>query len=403
MPTFRYMAADQRGRTVKGSITADSSDAAGLELDREGLIPLQLKRVQAFTERWRGREGNVHWRIEEKVLFTRKFASLIKAGIPLLRVLDLVAGQTSSPHVADALRRIGDSISAGKSLHEAMAAYPGLFDPIYLGTVRTGEVTGHLDTVLESIASFLEREMNTRRKIKEATRYPVMVIVAILIAGIVVLKFVVPQFMSFYSGFGSELPGPTRLLLAISELVGRIWWLLLLLLAAGVVGWKWWVKTPRGRKWRDQHLIRLPLVGSLFLKVAVCQFARLFGLLYSSGIPATTALETVVKGIGNIMVANEVSAMCDRLATGGEVAERPPDSVMPDLVYQMIGIGFESGELERMLVEVARHYEDEIDYEVRRLTERLQPIILLFLAAGVLTLALAVLLPMWNLIGIFKP
>jgi len=230
-----------------------------------------------------------------------------------------------------------------------------------------------------------------------------MVIVAIVAAGVVALKFVVPQFLSFYSSFGSELPAPTRLLIAASNFVSATWWLILFSIIAGVIGWKWWIKRPRGRAWRDKFLIQLPLVGSLFLKVAVCQFARLFGLLYSSGIPATTALDTVVKGIGNIMVADEISAMCERLATGGDPAEPPPHSLMPNLVYQMIGIGFESGELERMLGEAARHYEEEIDYEVRRLTDRLQPIILLFLAAGVLTLALSVLLPMWNLIGIFKP
>ncbi|MBI3873208.1 MAG: type II secretion system F family protein, partial [candidate division Zixibacteria bacterium] len=232
--------------------------------------------------------------------------------------------------------------------------------------------------------------------------YPIMVIVAMVLASTVILKFVVPRFLDFYTHFGSKLPFPTRLLMAVAGVIGRFWWVL----PIGSVGiglWWWrWTKTPPGEHWRDRMILRLPLVGILFLKVSVSRFARLFGVLFSAGVPATSALDTVRLGVGNVIVAEEIDAMRHRLTTGGSVSLRPVDAVMPELVYQMLGIGFESGDVERMMSEVARHYEQEISYDVRRLTDRLQPILLAMLASGVLLLALSVLLPMWNLISLFR-
>jgi len=401
MPTFRFMAFDAAGKTVRGELVADTANAANMELDQRGLIPLRCKPVQSFADVWNARRGGARWTIENKVIFTRKFSSLLNAGIPLLKVLDLIAGQTTDTRVAAVLRRVAELVENGLPLHEAMSRFPGLFDRVYLGAVRTGEATGRLDSVLEQTASFLEREMNTQRKVKEAIRYPIMVIIAIVLAAIVCLKFVVPEFMAFYTNFGGELPAPTRILMTISELTGRLWWLIVPAGFAAWAGW-WWTTTPVGRAWRDRWLLRLPLLGPLLTKVSVCRFARLFGILYSAGVPATSALETIAPGVGNVIVAAEVSSMKERLSAGKNIGEIPDESVIPELVYQMIDIGFESGEVERMLGEAARHYEQEIEYDVRRLTDRLQPFLLLFLAAGVVFLALAVLLPMWNLISIFR-
>lgn len=402
MPTFNYQAANNLGAISKGRVIAVSVDQAGEDLMGRGLIPLELKLVKSSTVGWnRGRRGP-HWSIEEKILFTRKFASLIKAGIPLLTVIEMIGRQAHSPQVAGALSRVADSIANGNTLHGSMTAFPGLFDAIYLGTVRAGEATGQLDGVLENLAEFLEREMDTRRKIKEALRYPIMVVAAIMIAAVVVLKFVVPQFMSFYQNYGGSLPAPTRALMFASEMAGKLWWMIFPLGGLGWAGWRWMNNTPRGQLWRDTRLLKLPLAGVLIIKVAVSRFARLFSVLFSAGVPATTALETVAEGIGNRIVANEVAEMGRRMATGGAIIETSPGAVIPHLVYQMIDIGFESGEVDRMLLEVARHYEQEVDYDVRKITDRLQPFLLLFLAAGVLGLAMAVLLPLWNLTTLFR-
>jgi len=273
---------------------------------------------------------------------------------------------------------------------------------VYVGTVRSGEATGQLDTVLDQTVKYLERDMNTRRRVRETLRYPVMVIVAITLAAGVIVKFVVPRFLAFYTHFGSQLPTPTRLVLAAAGLFSRFWWVPLLGVIVTAIFWRQWMKTAAGERWRDRMLLRIPLAGSLFLKVAVSRFARLFGLLYSAGIPVTAALETAAAGVGNVVVASEVCAMRERLTAGEPVSSIPPRAVIPGLVYQMLGIGFESAEVERMLAEVARHYEQEVDYDIRRLSDRLQPILLACLAAGVLLLALSVFLPIWNLITLFK-
>ncbi len=401
MPGFKYIAADREGKTVRGQLTAESPDEAGRALENRGLVPLELKGVHASGNNWSSRQKGAKWRIEEKIIFTRKITSLIKAGIPLLSVLHLIARQTKNPRVAGALHQIGDAVANGKSLYDAMSAHPTLFDPLYLGAISTGEATGRLDSVLDHTATFLERTNLTQRRVKEALRYPIMVVIAIFIAGFVVMKFVVPQFLSFYGNNGAELPLPTQVLMMASDLTGRLWWLIFPLFGLLYLGWQW-TRTASGRKWRDDMLLRIPILGEMLLKVSVSQFSRLFSVLYSAGVPATSALDTVANGVGNVIVAGEVRAMRERLTAGGAVADPPADAVMPDLVYQMLGIGFESGAVERMLLEVARHYEEEIDYDVRRLTERLQPILLVFIAAGVLFLALAVLLPMWNLISVFQ-
>ncbi|MEW5702604.1 MAG: type II secretion system F family protein [Candidatus Zixiibacteriota bacterium] len=402
MPEFTYTAADRSGRTFRGRITAEGLGDAGTQLDRQGLIPLRVAPKRSLSDlrprAWR----DVHWRLEDKILFTQKLASLLKSGIPILTVLDLIARQTANLRVATALRQIGDQVAGGQTLSAAMATASGLFDSVYLGAIQTGESTGRLDTVLEQTAAFLEREMITRRKIKETVRYPIMVVIAMVVVGAFVVKFVVPKFLSFYTHYGGSLPAPTRLLMAITAAVDHYWWVGPPLVAAIWVWWWRWTRTTSGRRWRDRMLLRLPLAGTLFLKVAVSRFARLFGVLYSAGVPVTTALDTVAAGIGNEIAADDVVAMRQRLTVGEPAAAAAPDAVMPSLVYQMIGIGFESGEIERMMAEVARHYEQEIDYDVRRLTDRVQPILIFVLAGGVLLLALAVVLPMWNLYTLFR-
>ncbi len=402
MPTFKFEAADSQGVRSRGHLSAATHDAAGAILQRQGMIPLTLKPVSEGIKWWPLNARGPRWSLENKILFTRKFGSLLRAGIPLLTLLDMIARQMRAPQISVALHTVRDRIAGGEPLAEALAAYPTLFDPVYLGAVKAGEATGRLDTVLEHTAAYLERELETRRRIKEAIRYPIMVIIALIAAAIIVLRFVVPKFAGFYNNYGGELPVPTQMLMFAADLVGRLWWLSIPVAAlVGLVVW-WLHGTEPGRVWRDRQLLRLPLIGVLFIKVAVSRFARLFGVLFSAGLPTTEALNTTTAGVGNRTIAAEVAALGRHITGGGLITGSPPGSVMPDLVYQMISIGFESGDVDGMLSEVARHYEQEIDYDVRNLTDRLQPILLVFLATGVLGLALSVLLPLWNLMSIFR-
>lgn len=402
MPEFQYTACDHSGSSRRGLLEADTVDAAGQVLDQQGLIPITIKPKSSLSAYLKRPRGRVRWRIEDKILFTRKLSSLLKAGLPLIRVFDLVASQMRDERIAATLHKVADDVSTGSTLSDAMAKHPGLFDSVYLGALQTGEATGQLDSVLDQLADFLEREMTTRRLIKATVRYPILVIFALAVAGGIVMGFVVPRFMAFYSHYGGQLPLPTRILIAISQFTQSFWWLVPIV--AGIVwfGWHQWMKTPVGRHWRDAKVLRIWLFGPLFLKVAVSRFSRLFGLMFAAGVPAASALETVSHGVGNVIVGDEIAAMRERLTTGAAVDAKPANSVMPDLVYQMLGIGFESGEVDRMLAEVSRHFDQEVEYDVRRLRDNLEPIILAILAVGVLMFALAVLLPMWNLISLFK-
>jgi len=402
MPEFQYTACDHSGSSRRGLLEADTLEAVGLALDQQGLIPLTIKQKTSLSGYLKRPRGRVHWRIEDKILFTRKLASLLKAGIPLIRVFDLVASQMRDERIAATLRGVADDVSTGSTLSDAMAKYPGLFDTVYLGALHTGEATGQLDSVLDQLADFLEREMTTRRLIKATVRYPILVIFALVVAGGIVMGFVVPRFMAFYTHYGGQLPLPTRILIAISQFTQSFWWLVPIVVGMVWFGWRQWMKTPIGPRWRDAHLLKIWLFGPLFLKVAVSRFSRLFGLMFAAGVPAASALQTVSEGIGNVVIGAEIDAMRERLTTGAAVDAKPENSVMPDLVYQMLGIGFESGEVDRMLAEVSRHFDQEVEYDVRRLRDNLEPIILAILAVGVLMFALAVLLPMWNLISLFK-
>lgn len=402
MSEFQFTACDTQGASTKGVMEADSAEAVGLELDRRGLIPVAIKPKRTFASTFKSKQTNTTWRIEEKILFTRKLCSLLQAGIPLLRVFDLIADQTKDPRVAVCLRHVADMVAGGMTISDAMATYPRLFDPIYLGALRTGEATGRLDTVLQHMADFLEREMVTRRLVKATVRYPVMVITAMFLAGAVVVGFVVPKFMAFYTHFGGELPLPTRILLAVSTIIQAYWWIVP---PVGIGIWIWWHKwtrTESGRARKDAWVLGLPIFGHLFLKVAVSRFARLFGILFSAGIPAAGALQIVEESVGNAVIADEIRSMRERLSMGDSVAAMPAQAIMPKLVYQMLAIGFESGDVERMLGEVARHFDQEVDYDVRRLRDHIEPVLLVILAAGVLILALAVLLPMWNLPALLR-
>jgi MSHA biogenesis protein MshG len=401
MSDFRYVAANRLGQTVRGRISADSEGSASVLLDRQGLIPIDVVPAISWARPW-NRRRVPRWTIEEKILFTQKLASLLQAGIPILTVLKLIAAQTRQPQVAAAIRQIGKDVSGGMTLSEALAVHPSLFDSIYLGAIRAGEATGRLDDILRQTSVYLERQMDTRRQVSQTVRYPIMVVVAMAIAAAIILKFVVPQFLTFYANFNASLPLPTRILIAVATWFNRLWWIILIALAGGGFAFWHWVHTDRGREWKDALLLRLPLIGSLFLKVSVSRFCRLFGVMYSAGVPVSEALDTVGPGIGNVVVVDEVRDLRRRIIQGESVADPPPGSVMPDLVYQMLGIGFESGDVDRMLNEAARHFEQEVDYDVRRLNDRLQPLLLALLASGVLLLALSVLLPMWNLISLFR-
>jgi len=402
MSEYQFTACDLQGASSKGLIEADSAEAVGLELDRRGLIPVAIKEKRNFGDSFKSKRTNTKWKIEEKILFTRKLCSLLQAGIPLLRVFDLIADQTNDPRIADCLRHVADMVAGGMTISDSMATYPRLFDPIYLGALRTGEATGQLDTVLQHMADFLEREMITRRLVKATVRYPILVITAMFLAGTVVVGFVVPKFMAFYTHFGGQLPLPTRMLLGLSTVIQGYWWIAPPVALGVWIWWHKWTRTESGRGRRDSWILGLPIFGRLFLKVAVSRFARLFGILFSAGIPAAGALQIVEDGVGNAVIAAEIASMRERLSMGESVAEMPENAIMPKLVYQMLAIGFESGDVERMLSEVSRHFDQEVDYDVRRLRDNIEPILLVILAAGVLVLALAVMLPMWNLPALLR-
>jgi MSHA biogenesis protein MshG len=400
---FSYRARDVHGTLVAGKLRSSDREGVIRYLDDQDLIPISVditrpslsETVRDFLHRGPA--------FETRILFTRKFATLYAAGIPILRALALLAEQESDARFRAVLLDVHKQVEGGVPLWEAMHEHPDAFGEVFVQSVRTGEASGKLDEVLGKAADFLEREMTTREEVRGAVRYPAMVGLAITGAFVVIVTFVVPRFAAVYGKFGAELPLPTRILMGVSKIIVGGWYWLLPLGVAAAVSVVRWLRTERGSEWKDRWLLKLPALGPLFAKAAIARFAHMLSILFESGQPMIESLSVVAQSIGNRVVAGEIMKIAENFRRGKEAMDRLEEGgVFPPLAVQMMRVGFETGALGRMLSELASHYDREVKYASRRLTNVLEPILIFGLSGLVLVMALAVLLPMWNLISVFK-
>lgn len=400
---FAFKGRNGRGELVEGVVDATSSDAVATQLMSGGVVPVS---IEPAAEPLRV-DGGGGWlqalfarpvTTDDTLVLTRQLYTLQKAGVPILRALAGLEASTAHPGIISLLQDVRASLDQGRELAAAFARHPAVFSPFFVAMTRVGELTGRLTEVFQRLAQHIEFELDTRARIKQALRYPTMVIVAMAIALVIINLFVLPKFADVFAHFKSELPLMTRILLGFSSWTVR-WWPLLL---AGVIGgglaWRNWVATPAGRYTWDRFKLRLPVAGEIVLKATLARFARSFALAGTSGVPISQALTVVAQTVDNAYVAARIEQMRDGVERGESISRcATATGVFTPIVLQMIAVGEETGELDTLMTEIAQMYERETDYAIKGLSASIEPILLTLIGGMVLVLALGVFLPLWNL------
>ncbi|GLS82342.1 type II secretion system F family protein [Paraferrimonas haliotis] len=403
MPEFHYRGRDNQGALVNGEIEANSEAAAADMLLRRSIIPLEVSKKKQQQSVSLSDLLVKKVSLDELLIFTRQMYSLTKSGIPILRAIRGLADNSHSPQMKAALESIHEQLTAGKPLSAAMNKHSDVFNNLYVSMVHVGENTGKLDEVFLQLSSYIEREQETRRQIKSATRYPILVVVAIAIALVILNIFVIPKFAEMFSKFGAELPLPTRILIGTSDFFVSFWPLMLLSVVLGVFGVRYWLKTEKGRyKW-DYRKIRMPIVGSIIERSTLSRFCRSFAMMLRAGLPMTQSLSLVADAVDNAYMHDRIVGIRRQIEGGDSVLRSANQSeLFTPLVLQMIAVGEETGNIDGLLDDAAGFYERETDFDLQNLTAKIEPILIGFVAIIVLILALGIYLPMWDMLQAVK-
>ncbi len=398
MPIYHYKAITQAGALVQDELEAPNSAAVAEKLEELGYQPVRIQEKKGGLSSAKLFEKKPKIKPNDIIVFTRQLVTLIKAGVPLLSALEALAEQTDNPFMREVILKIYVDIESGISLSEALARHPRVFEPMYINSIRAGEMGGALDEVLERLADMIEYDRETRARIKSAMRYPIIVVVSLVVAVIALMMLVVPKFLHMFAKLGIELPLPTRILLIVYNLMSQYWYVGLAGMALLYTAFKLWVKTPSGRYAFDQIKLKLPIFGPLLMKSYMSRFTRMFETLNRSGLPILQTIEIVGKTIGNSVITAELEKVSAGIRRGDGLAVPLRQSkLFPPMVVRMIAIGEQSGSLDEMLHNVSEHYDMEVDYAVKGLTSMIEPILTVGLGVIVLFLALAIFLPMWDM------
>ena len=402
MTVFDYRVRDRKGDIVTGTLEGESVQAVADRLRQMGLTPVDVKQHgTGLKMEIVLRPGHVD--MKDLAIFARQFATMVNAGLPILRCVAVLADQTESPELAKVLRKVRTDVEQGTSLTAALARHPKTFSNLFVAMIRTGETTGALGEVLEELAKQIEKETTLRGKVKSAMTYPIAVVGLVLVIMAAMLLLVVPQFKSIYAELNAPLPLPTRLLLAASTFVQAAWWILLLAAVGGAVALRRWIKTSAGRLRWDQLKISAPLIGSLFHKVAMARFSTTLSLMLRSGVPILQALDVVKDTVNNAVVARALDEVKGSVREGESVSRplgRHP--VFPTMVVQMLSVGEDSGSVDTMLGKVADFYNEEVSAAVDSLTSLIEPALILVIGVVVGLSVISLYLPMFNIINLIQ-
>ena len=406
MAAFRFTGRDAQGQKVSGVRQAASAEALAGELLAERITPLTIE-AQAESavggdtdvlRQLRRLLGRERVSLEELIIFCRQMHSLSKAGVPILRAMGGLADSTRNPFFGEVLRAVRADLEAGNGLGVALSSHPRVFTPLFISMISVGENTGQLDLAFRQLAGYLDMERETRKRIQQATRYPLFVLLAMGVALVVINLLVIPAFSKVFAQFKSELPLPTRILIGFSEFTQQWWWLIALVLAGGLVLLLRWLQTEPGARLWDRYKLRLPIVGGIFERIALARFTRTFAMMYRAGLPLLQALAINSNTVGNRHIGQAILAMRDGVERGESLTRGAVASgLFTPLVLQMLAVGEETGALDDLFIEVADFYEQEVDYDLKRLADSIEPILIVAMGGMVLVLALGVFLPMWEL------
>ena len=405
MQRFAYTGRTQGGEKMQGFLEADSAADCATSLMRGGISPVTIQETSQSERRDAGTGGLSLFAPTVKPidvqLFSRQLYTLMRSGVPILRSLSGLIESTTNVALARMITSLKESLEAGRDLSTAMRQHPEVFSPFYVAMVRVGEATGRLDEIFLRMFEHLEFERETRARIKEALRYPSFVMIAMVVAVAVINVFVIPAFAKVYAGLGAELPLMTRILIETSRITLAYGWFMLAGLVLAVAGFRMWRATDAGRLIWDRFKLRLPLTGSIILRSTLARFARTLALSLKSGIPAAQALSVVAEVTDNAWVASRVEQMRNGIERGESILRTAQTAaVFNPVVLQMFAVGEETGSVDELMQEVADMYEREVDYEIKTLAARIEPIVIVAMGGIVLVLALGVFLPMWDLASV---
>jgi type II secretory pathway component PulF len=405
MPTFKYRVRDRSGKAMTGTIDAPSVEMAGNRLYQTGYFPIAIEEVSgsvsiSLSDLWK-RFQKV--KLEELIIFSQQFSTLYKAGLPLLSGLRSLKEQTLNQKFKEVLEEIGLQIEGGNTLFGAMSKYPDVFPVVYVNMIRAGETSGRLGESLDRFVTLADRELRTRQKVKETTRYPKIVIFSVIIAFFVLLAFVIPRFAEVFARFNTPLPLPTKIMIEINNLFRNYWYLVLSAIVFIPILLIRYIQTEKGRVFWDRLKTRIPGFGRLFLIAALSRFAHTFVMLNKSGIPILQTLEIASTTINNVILSQSIEEIGRKIREGGSLADAMRESGrFTPLVIQMVAVGESTGTLDEMLVRITEYYDIELENTIKKMTTYIEPVLTLFLGVVVLFLALAVFLPWWNMASLFK-
>jgi type IV pilus assembly protein PilC len=397
MPTYEWKGRDRNGAAQSGVLIADSKDAVAAALRRQAIV------VTAVKEK--GKEialprigGGVN--AKSIAIFTRQFSVMIDAGLPLVQCLDILGQQQENKAFQKIILQVRQDVEAGSSLAEAMRKHPQAFDDLYVNMVAAGEAGGILDTILQRLSAYIEKNVKLQQQVKSAMIYPVAVITIAVVVIYIILWKVIPVFASLFISLGAQLPFLTRIIVAASRFVGRFWWLIFLLVFGAIFALRQYYQTPQGRYNIDKLLLKLPILGGILRKIGVARFCRTLGTLLASGVPVLEALDITARTAGNAVLEEAILTVRKEVEEGKSLADPlAKTEEFPPMVCQMIGVGEQTGAMDTMLSKIADFYEDEVDAAVDGMMKLIEPIMIAFLGGVIGTIVVAMYLPMFQLIS----
>ena len=399
MSTYVYTARPERGAPLKGQVQGESKAAVAADLRRKGLTVLEIDEKRGSININELLEGFTAIKPRDKVIFSRQFATMINAGLALLRALYILEEQTSNPRFRKIISRVRMDVEAGMPLSDAIEKHPVAFDRLYVSMVRAGEIGGVLDQTLDRLATQLEKDDSLRRSVKSAMVYPLLILSFAILVMFALILFVIPVFGAMYNDLGGQLPLLTRIMMGISNMMRSFWFILFPAIFLTIYAIRRLKKSRRGTEVWDRVKLRLPMkLGDIIQKIAVSRFSRTLATLVSSGVPILQSIEITGKTSGNTVIEYAMEDVKEQIKAGESIA-RPLEKVkvFPPMVTQMIAIGEETGALDVMLHKIADFYEDEVDTAVKSLTSIIEPIMMIFIGGIVGLVVVSMYLPIFNL------
>jgi MSHA biogenesis protein MshG len=403
MTEFSYRGRDASGELVTGALEANSERSAADTLIRRGITPLAISERKEKSQ-----EGGLELfqekiNLDDLIVFTRQMYSLTKAGIPILRAIDGLAENSPKKRMRQVLQDVGEQLERGRELSTAMAGHPKVFPRLLIAVVHVGENTGQLEEAFEQLSEYLAKEQDTRKQVKSALRYPMFIVSALVAAMFILNIWVIPTFARMFEQFGAELPLPTRILIGTSDFFVNWWPLIVGTLVVAWLGFKRFKASKDGRVVWDRWKTQMPIFGDIVKRSLLSRFSRSFSVMLRAGVPLTQSLHLVADAVDNYWMAERIEDMRKTIERGEGITRAAQGTkLFTPLVMQMISVGEETGRVDELLNEVADYYEREVDYDLKSLTARIEPILLVLVAVMVAIMALGIFTPMWDMMDAYK-